>query len=90
MPIFAMSKEKRKKIVGLCSWRPYVLTNLKRKIMNCVYEKGCIVEEINIRKKSRRAKRSPTQRNETTDTKWEREFLQRAKLSCLLGGKIGQ
>lgn len=43
-----------------------------------------------LRKKSRRAKCSPTQRNETTDTKREQEFLQRAKLSCLLGGKIGQ
>ena len=40
--------------------------------------------------KSRRAKRSPTQRNETTGTKQEREFLQRAKLSCLLGEKIDQ
>ena len=40
--------------------------------------------------KSRRAKCSPTQRNETTDTKQEREFLQQAKISYLLGGKIGR
>lgn len=40
--------------------------------------------------KSRRAKRSPTQRNETTGTKQGREFLQRAKLSCLLGEKTDQ
>lgn len=40
--------------------------------------------------KSRRAKCSPTQRNETTGTKQERGFLQRAKLSYLLGEKIDQ
>ena len=40
--------------------------------------------------KSRRAKCSPTQRNETTGTKQGQGFLQRAKLSYLLGGKIDQ
>ena len=38
--------------------------------------------------KSRRAKSSPTQRNETTGTKQGQELLQRAQLSCLLDGKI--
>lgn len=40
--------------------------------------------------KSRRAKCSPTQRNETTGTKQEQELLQRANLSYLLGENIGQ
>ena len=62
MPIFAMSKEKRKKI-----WRSM---------------------QDALPYKSRRAKCSPTQRNETTGTKQGRGFLQRAKLSCLLGEKI--
>jgi hypothetical protein len=66
------------------------LSKEKRKKIWGGYAVGAPCCRGNQHQKSRRAKCSPTQRNETTGTKQEQELLQRAKFSCLLGGKIGQ
>jgi hypothetical protein len=66
------------------------LSKEKRKKIWGAMQLALLVVEESTSEKSRRAKCSPTQRNETTGTKQEQELLQRAKFSCLLGGKIGQ